>query len=174
MSKNPKYKAKYVFWDSLNRCVIAVAKAEEYRVNGRLKLPKHIYRFDSQHEFKVYLELVRIYGVSRVQRQYRLLVIPPCSCYPQGKYWKVDFVIRRNEPFMGISHFVEAKGIFLPEFICTLTHLEREDQDVFARTRIVFGSSIPKESKVVRSLLKTNFAKNLLTLKELKHLDKLP
>ena len=97
MPKRPKYKAKHVFWDVTNRIVAPDYRIEKYRKKGKLKLPPDIIRFDSQHEFYVYLELCRMYGVGRVARQVKLRIQYPTCCYPNGKHWRVDFGILDEE-----------------------------------------------------------------------------
>lgn len=87
MTTTPKYKAKTVFWHSEWKIALDKSSLEKYRSKNRLKLPEHIIRFDSQHEFKVYLELCRMYGEDRLVRQFPIQVIPPGKCYPGGKTW---------------------------------------------------------------------------------------
>jgi hypothetical protein len=174
MRATPKYKAKAVFFDSIKRVVIDRDEIDKYRPEGRLKLPEHITRFDSQHEFRVYLELCRMYGADRIIRQFPVRIFSPGYCYPKGKIWKVDFAVTNLKPHNGICHYVEAKGAFLPEFAYTLATLEQSDPVVFDRLYIIFGHSIPIENKVVRSLFNSNFGYQLLTLKEIEQLAHLP
>jgi hypothetical protein len=174
MTVAPKYKAKAVFWDLDKSTVVDKSEIERYREKGRLKLPDHVARFDSQHEFKVYLELCRMYGQEKIYRQYSTEVIPAGYCYPKGKNWKIDFSIANERPYLGTSHFVEAKGAFLPEFAHTLANFELLNDKAFGKLIIIFGNSIPIESKVIKALLDSEYAQNLLTLKELKQLSRLP
>jgi hypothetical protein len=167
MTTTPKYKAKAVFWDTEKQTVIDKSEVERYRVKNRLKLPNTIARFDSQHEFKVYLELCRMYGADRVIRQFPVEIFPKGICYPKGKHWKVDFAIKSNGRLPTIFAFVEAKGAFLPEFAHTLAALEWSEPDVFNSLIVVFGNSIPTENKVITSLLNSDFNCRLLTFKEL-------
>ncbi len=174
MPRIPKYKAKYVFWDSRDKVVRSGIDIEIYRCNGKLKLPEHIWRFDSQHEFKVYLELVRIFGVDRIERQYLSTLFLPGKCYPKGKNWKVDFAIKDAEIPGDFSHFVEAKGAFLPEFATTLAILEARNPWFFNELFVVFNSKPPTSSRVIKSLLKTDFKNHLISLKELEQSNQLP
>jgi hypothetical protein len=174
MRATPKYKAKAVFFDSIKRVVIDSNEIDKYRTKGRVKLPDGITRFDSQHEFKVYLELCRMYGERRVIRQYPIELITPGVCYPKGKVWKVDFAVTSFAPRDRNIHFVEAKGAFLTEFGYTLVNLEITQPDIFAKLCIIFSRSIPTESRVVKDLFNSNYGQNLLTLEELKQLTHLP
>lgn len=174
MSRVPKYKAKYVFWDNKNRVVKNVHDIEIYRCNGKLKLPEYIWRFDSQHEFKVYLNLVRIFGWDRIKRQYPLTIIPPGRCYPNGKVWRIDFAITSEFDKELCTHYIEAKGAFLPEFATTLALFEYQDPYDFNELFIVFNGKLPTNNRVIKSLLKTDFKDNLLSLKELERLTNLP
>ncbi len=174
MPRTPKFKAKPVFWNSKDKVVKSEHDIEIYRCDGKLKLPEHIWRFDSQHEFKVYLELVRIFGADRIERQCSLTIIPRGKCYPKGKTWKVDFAITFDEDSDLCTHFVEAKGAFLPEFATTLALLERENPSCFDITYVVFNGKPPSSNRVIKSLLKTDFKDHLLTLKELEQSTNLP
>jgi hypothetical protein len=174
MRATPKYKAKAVFFDSIKRVVIDRNEIDKYRPGGKLKLPDGITRFDSQHEFKVYLELCRMYGQERVSRQHPVQIIPPGYCYPKGKNWKIDFYIDRDPTRFGSSLFVEAKGAFLPEFAHTLASFEQKNAHAFEKLIIVFGGIMPSYNKVVKALLDSDYGQNLLTLEELKQLSHLP
>ncbi len=174
MSNIPKYKAKAVFWDAQKGIVLdSVADIDKYRTKGRLKLPKHISRFDSQHEFKVYLELCRMYGEHRIVRQFLIEIIPPGCCYPRGKYWKVDFAITNESGSPTMLAYVEAKGAFLPEFCYILAILEQADWHTFDNLHIVFPRNPLKENHVVKALLDSGCGPNLHTIEELKQLTKL-
>ncbi|MGL5074356.1 MAG: hypothetical protein ACRDBG_00750 [Waterburya sp.] len=174
MTTTPKYKAKAVFWDTEKETVIGKSEVERYRVQNRLKLPDNIARFDSQHEFKVYLELCRMYGADRVIRQFPVKIFLKSDCYPRGKTWKVDFAIKSAGQLATIANYVEAKGAFLPEFATTLAVLEWSEPDVFSNLVIVFSGSLPLENRMVCSLLNSNSDCRLLTLKELQRLFYLP
>lgn len=174
MPRTPKFKAKYVFWDDRDKLVKDKVDIEIYRCNGKLKLPGHIWRFDSQHEFKVYLELVRIFGADRIKRQHQIPLFYPGKCYPNGKVWKCDFAIDDTEDCSEWTYFVEAKGAFLPEFATTLAVLEKNEEDIFDNLFIVFSDRLPKKSRVINSLLKTDFKDHLLSLKELEQSKNLP
>ena len=174
MKTIPKYKARAVFWDTKQEIVIDSSEVERYRIKDRLKLPEHITRFDSQHEFKVYLRLCWMYGEHRIKRQHPIEVVPPGRCYPKGKTWKVDFAITTSWSNPKISHYVEAKGALLPEFVNTLVQLEIAQPNVFEKLSIVFGRSIPTENKVIHSLSYRNHVPYFCTLEELKQLTHLP
>jgi hypothetical protein len=174
MIATAKYKAKPVYWNLATKTVVHPQSTEGFRRNNRLQLPECICRFDSQHEFKVYLELVRMYGASNVVRQYPLEVFPKGYCYPRGKTWKVDFAIRYNE-ISNLPHiFIEAKGAFLPEFATTLAAFELNNPDAFDRLYVVFSNKLPAENKMLGNLLKSPIAKQLMTLKELQDSIELP
>ena len=174
MSNHPKYQAKPVFWDSGLRKVLSLTAISKYYSNGRLKLPEYIWRFDSQHEFKVYLELVRMYGADRIERQFPVPIFYPSKCYSKGKTWKVDFVVSLPDSMYHYDYLVEAKGAFLTEFAVILAVLETIDEVAFNALRIVFPSKIPERNQMVKALLKTDYARNLLTLNQLKKLKGLP
>jgi hypothetical protein len=168
-----KYRAKAVYWNLVTKGVVATQSMEQYRVNGRMKVPKCIARFDSQHEFRVYLELVRMYGADSVIRQFPIEVIQEGCVYPRGKTWKVDFAIKAFPGQYLPSFFVEAKGAFLPEFATTLAFLEMNEPVFFRDLFIVFGNKIPTGSIPLKNLLKSEMKSNLLTLPELKDLSRL-
>jgi hypothetical protein len=166
-----KYRAKVVYWNLVTRTVVSTQSMEQYRVNGKLKVPKCIARFDSQHEFKVYLELVRMYGAENIVRQYPIEIIQECCTYPKGKTWKVDFAIEPINRRFYVPRYVEAKGAFLPEFATTLAFCELTNSEMFPRLYIVFGNKLPSGSQPLKNLLKSSMKSNLLTLPELKDLS---
>lgn len=169
-----KYNAKHVFWNTVNQCVTPVELANSLRSGKQKRLPKYITRFDSQHEFRVYLELIRMYGVERIDTQVPVEIIPPSNCFPSGKKWKVDFGIK-DEGFLGIyDHYVEAKGLITREFVYTLGCLEQIDPYAFFDTYLVFTDKIPLKNKIVKNLWKSKAVNNLMTLKQLKTINKLP
>lgn len=168
-----KYAAKHVYWDTNKQIVRSLHDVEIYRCNGKLKLPLHYFRFDSQHEFKVYLELVRMYGEHRIKRQVSERLLPSCRCYPRGKYWKIDFAITDlNNPKV-IEHYVEAKGVFLPSFGDTLAAFETNNRYRFKHLYLVFPREIPIQRQVVRNLFNSDDCDRLMTLKDLKQLTEL-
>lgn len=173
-TSSKKYHSKQVFYDLRKRVILDSKYLQHYKVNRRYVLPDHIYRFDSTLEFKTWLELVRIFGLERVERQYPLQVIPSGYCYPYGKKWHVDFAIRADRIHPGYIHYVESKGVFLPEFGWTLAALEQNNHEAFNKLRIVFSAKVPHKIFAVKALLKTEYAKNILTLGELKQLNYLP
>lgn len=168
MPKGEKYSAKQVYYCLQTRTVLNSRDVELYRVNGRLKLPSHINRFDSQHEFKVYLELVRIYGVRRILFQVPVRIVPPSLCYPDGKSWRVDFAITKYPDIQTNMFLIEAKGLITSEFAYTLTLLEQNNSESFDKLRIIFSTKIPYRNQIINALAKTDYAKNLFTLKNLK------
>jgi hypothetical protein len=168
-----KYRAKAVYWNLVTRTVVSAQTIEQYRVNDKLDLPKCIARFDSQHEFKVYLELVRMYGADSIIRQHPITIIEECCTYPKGKTWKIDFLIQPSSGKLYVPKYVEAKGAFLPEFATTLAFLEMTSPELFERLFIVFGNKLPSGSQVLKNLLKSSMKDNLLTLPELKDLSRL-
>jgi hypothetical protein len=172
-SATPKYKSKAVYWNLITKTVMSINWMEQYRVNGKLQVPKCIARFDSQHEFKVYLELVRMYGEDSIIRQYPIEIIEDCRCYPKGRFWKVDFAIKLI-PTSYLPHiYVEAKGAFLPEFATTLAFCEMIAPEEFENLFIVFGNKYPKDNQVLKNLLKSSMKSNLLTFPQLQNLSRL-
>ena len=169
-----KYLAKYVYWDTKKRVVMNVHDIEIYRCNKKLRLPKHIARFDSQHEFKVYLELVRMYGEYSVERQVAVEIIPPCKCYPTGKRWKVDFTVLSPTDYGDEVLYVEAKGFLIPAFADTLAMFEIETPYYLDDFYLVFPQQIPTDKQVIKNLQKSGLNENLLTLNTLKELRQLP
>ena len=172
--KTPKYKSKFVYWDIFYQHVVSQENIEAYRQQGQLKLPENIWRFDSQHEFKVYLQLVRIFGAGRIVRQYELEIIPRGLCYPSGKTWRVDFAIISQPPTGGFSHYIEAKGGILPGFAMVLACLETHNVDAFDKTYVIFTRCVSTTNRVIKALLKTPVGRRLITLKQLEQLNELP
>lgn len=174
MVATKKNTAKPVFYNLKSQTVLTFEYVERYRENGKLKLPKDIHKFDSTHEFKVYLHLIRMYGVRRVMLQHRIPVVPKGLCYPGGKNWRVDFAINNYPNLHRIDYIVEAKGIFTTEFAYTLALLEQNDPESFSKLRVVFCKTLPTKNRIITALLKTDYRENLLTLSELKQLQRLP
>ena len=174
MASTPKYKSVPVYWNSRDNTVLNPDAIAAYRNQKVTAIPRHIWKFDSQHEFKVYLQLVRMYGAKRIKRQYKLHVVKPGICYPNGKTWKADFIIKDLYHPNGIYRVVEAKGLFLPEFANTLVQLETNLPLLFKKTIIVFSQSIPLEKRVVKALWNSELCDNLITLPQLKKLEVLP
>ena len=168
MSTKLKYGSKPVVWDLTRECVVSSNNLEIYRKGGKLKLLNGLVKFDSTHEFKVYLELIRIYGAKRVDLHYPIEAIPKGQCYPNGKTWKVDFAIRRNSLYPKHICYVEAKGIFTTEFTYTLAFLEQTNYTAFKNLFVVFPSKMPERNRVVKNLLRSSCSSNLLTLNQLK------
>jgi hypothetical protein len=170
MVTTTKYKAKHVYWDLENRTVKSTFELERYRQKNKLALPEHIVRFDSQHEFRVYLELCRIYGTERVVRQHRIRIVPPCYCYPNGKFWRVDFAIKYTASIDGYQLYCEAKGLVTREFEYTLTLLEQNRPLDFVLLHLVFPDTIPKQNKLISTLAKDSFCNQMYTFKDLARL----
>lgn len=173
MAQSTKYRAKHVYWDASKRIVIAPEVAKELQAKNNNKRPDYIWRFDSQHELKVYRELVRMFGADRIIRQYTVEIVPESRCYPNGRKWRVDFAVIGNHRLFPYQWLVEAKGAFLPEFAVTLSFLEQFNINAFIRTFIIFTDEVPVKNQVVKSLMKTSFNSHLLTLKELEQLSTL-
>ena len=164
-----KFKAKYVYWDSKNQRVIDCYEADKLRFGKQDTLPKHIRRFDSRHEFKVYLELIRIYGIRRIKTQVHINLLPRGLCFPRGKTWKVDFAIVEHYDQSVYCKYVEAKGMITREFVYTLACLEAYKPIIFNNLSLVFTRNIPKDNSVIRALSKTHWNDNLLTLEILQN-----
>lgn len=174
MTVTPKYKAKFVFYDLERRIVVRKEDVLVRRGKKSLVLPDNVIRFDSQHEFKVYLELCRMYGASYVCRQRAVKIYSPGLCYPKGKNWKVDFGVISSAQHNVLNYLVEAKGAFLPEFAHTLASFEEaQAAEAFKKLFIVF-SEIPTHNRVIKALLNSPYQHNLLTLEKLKCLQHLP
>ena len=169
----PKYKAKVVYWDSKRQITISHENALKWKMENKGKLPKFIYRFESTHEFLVYLELVRMFGAERIVRQHKLHIFPPSACYPHGKVWRVDFAILTLSYGEDFDFYVEAKGLFLPDNRVTLACLEQYNFAAFNRLRIVFTNNIPIEHRLVASINRSDYSRMLLTLPQLKALETL-
>lgn len=163
-----KYKAKYVYWDLVKRVVLSPIDIEIYRCNDKLKLPERIVRFDSQHEFKVYLELCRMYASDLIKLQVPVEILPPCNCYPKGKRWRLDFAIINSKNRGVIDFYVEAKGMVHPEFPDNLAMLEINNPYEFEKLYIVFPQRIPNKTKVIKSLRDNGFDDAFMTLNQLK------
>ena len=174
MTRQLKYRSKPVFWDLEDKRVISSLEVEKYRSKGRLKLPNRIERFDSTLEFSVYQKLIDLYGERRIVRQYLLMILPPGYCYPKGKYWRVDFAVKTAIGSNDYARFVEAKGAVLSDFRHTLSALENHDDRSFNRLRIVFGGGIPQDNVFIKNLLKTDFKRNLYSLRHFEKLTRLP
>lgn len=172
-SPSNKYGSKIVFWDSTNRCVISKEQGDSCREGKRNRLPKHIYRFDSTLEFKVYMKLTQMYSPERVKRQVRLCLVPPGKCCPKGKFWKVDFGITKKSNPKEYEHYVEAKGRITVDFRYTLPMLEYSNPEAFNRLTLVFGSKIPHGNQVISSLLRKDFSSHIYTVGTFNHLHKL-
>ena len=168
-----KYSAKYVYWDTQKQAVRHKSDIELYRARGRLKLPKHVVRFDSHHEFRVYLELCRMYGSKNIIRQVSREIIPAGYCYPKGKKWKIDFALVNNYLDSEIISFIEAKGAITSEFINNLAWVEQFNELVLWQLMIVFPNKIPTNNKVINSLIERGWSKQIITLKELRQRNKL-
>lgn len=167
-----KYQAQRVYWDSKKRCVILQPDLCLHESPRSKKLPDYIYSFDSRHEFRVWLELVRIYGEHRVNRQVPVEIIPPCLCYPKGKKWKADFSIIDRFDRYKILNLVEAKGYLTIEFSYILASLELSDPFLFERLLIVFPKKPSTDKRIFQNLSKSEFAQNLLTFNQLKVREK--
>lgn len=174
MARIPKYKAKYVYWDVDQRIVRSIHDIEVFRCHGKLKLPPNIIRFDSQHEFKVYLELVRLFSAERIERQYKVQIASPTYCYPSGRHWKIDFAITKASKPDNYAYYFEAKGAVLPEFTHTLATFESHNPTSFNRLYLVFPNEIPLENKVIKALSKSPCLDRLLTLEQLKQISRFP
>lgn len=174
MTEKRKYRNKPVYWDTEKRVTVSRAKAEAKKTYGQFRYPKNVLRFASTLEFNVYLELCRMYGSDNIHCQYPVLIANPGYLYPKGKTWRVDFAIAAVKDSDKITYFVEAKGLWLPEFTYTLSLLEQHDRNKFSRLRIIMGTEIPTERRVVASLYDSAFRNNLLVYEDLKQLRHLP
>lgn len=166
-----KYSAKYVYWDTQKQVVLPPSDIEIHRYNGRLKLPKHIVRFDSHHEFRVYIELCRMYGSKCISRQYKVKTIEPCTCYPTGKYWKVDFAVSLPGSMFFYDYLIEAKGVITSEFINNLVLIEQTGFEAFESLYIVFPHIVPANNKVIKALQNNGWEQRLFTFKQFRQLD---
>lgn len=167
-----KYGAKYVFWNRDTQTVISSEYANKLRRGKQNKLPEYIRRFDSQHEFKVYLELARIYGYQRVRTQVAISILPPGICFPRGKSWRIDFAVTEFGDDYEYCVYVEAKGLITREFAYTLACLEAHKPLIFNNLVLVFPKAIPTENSIIKNLSKSYLSNRLITLKQLKNRTK--
>lgn len=167
-----KYKAERVYWDDKKRCVVNYDDLHSYRQYSPKGLPEHLYCFDSRHEFRVWIELCRIYGEHRVLRQHRVEIIHPACCYPKGKVWKVDFAVASCHFPGTIQRYYEAKGYMTNEFCYTLALLENIDPLAFEKLYVVFPQSLPTDKRIIKNLMDSEYSNNLMTLKQLQKLGK--
>ena len=174
MTEKRKYRNKPVYWDTEKRRTVSRAKAEAKKTHGQFRFPKNVLRFASTLEFNVYLELCRMYGADNIHCQYPVPVANPGYLFPKGRTWRVDFAISAIKDSDNITHLVEAKGLWLPEFTYTLALFEQKAPSEFLKLRIVMGTEIPTERRVVASLYDSNFKNNLLVYEDLKQLRNLP
>lgn len=168
-----KYKNQQVFWDVREQAVVSPYIINKYRYGNSLKLPRHIIRFPSKHEFKVYLELLRMYGIHRVVSQYGVKISPPNKCYPKGRLWKVDFAIMSVTKQSKPQFIVEAKGLMTTDFKSALFCLEMHNPRYFDKLYIVFTDKIPTERHIIKNLLHSDFKNHIMTLDQLRELKEL-
>ena len=164
MPTKTKYKSKVVFWNSRTRQTVFPSKAYVQVSKHRRELKPYIYRFDSTLEFNVYLRLIELHGINCVDRQIPLLVQPPTRCIKTGRFWKVDFGLKRSRSNSNHYAYVEAKGLITSEFSHKLPMLELNNVIAFEKLHLVFGKTIPKDHAIMRNLLRTDFSQRIYTL----------
>ena len=173
MAVKNKYKAKPVYYDLVHNNVVSHLEIESYRIKGKLNTPPWIHRFDSQHEFKVYLKLVDMYEPEAVQLQIPILLFPKSFCHPNGKYWKVDFMVTNPKNLLEVLFYVEAKGIITKEFEFILSVLEHHDPDTFTNLHLVFPNKLPTNNRLLKSIQKTDFSQRIYTRPQFNRLQQI-
>ena len=162
-----KYKSKVVYWDCRRRQVIYESQSYRQVTKNRRELKPHVYRFDSTLEFNVYLKLVEQYGANCIDRQIPLQIHPPTRCLKTGRFWKVDFGLKRSKSNRNHYAYIEVKGLITSEFAHKLPMLELHNVEAFEKLHLVFAKKIPKTNTIVRNLLRTDFSQRIFTLQTL-------
>jgi hypothetical protein len=99
------------------------------------------------------------------------LVLPPSRCLKSGKYWKVDFGIKRSKGNPNHYAYVEAKGLITREFNYILPMLEVHNVAAFEKLHLVFAKKIPATNPIMRSLSRTDFSQRIFTLNTLPKIE---
>ena len=113
-----KYKSRKVYFDIRTQQLLTSNDARGIKK----ELTSDLICFDSKHEYEVFKTLVGRNDYS-LYLQHSLQLIPSdtSDCYPNGKKWRVDFLIQNNSQTIAI---VEAKGFITKDFPYILTLLE--------------------------------------------------
>ncbi len=147
-----KYKAAPVYFCSRQNRQLTPNEIKIYKASGNKSDFTDVIRFESQHEYKVYLVLRNSYLFSEISPQYQVEILPPkdSACFPTGKRWQVDFLAKgqHKEPLM----LVEAKGLITRDFPLILAMFENFNQELFSKLWLVFDR-IPKHNQLVKNLL---------------------
>ncbi len=160
-----KYRAKAVFYShSLYRALTEhEIKIYQTCVNNPYGV---ITKFDSKLEFKVFQVLQNCPLVSDIIPHHQIRLIPKnsSSIFPNGKTWKVDFLVqgKQDKPLF----LVEAKGIISRDFPFLLNLLEQNQPELFNKLWLVFNDKIPTSKLLVKNLRKSKSSLKLVTLKE--------
>ena len=153
-----KYRAKSLYVSKVNNQVIELEQVKNYPKNT-------LVYFASQHEYLVYLALLKLSKSYSIEHQYNVSIIPPYRgmCFPNGKTWKVDFAVKKDNE---ITMLVEAKGKLSCDFPLILALLELNNLQLFSKLWLVFPVQIPKNS-ILKRLQKTSMKQKIITRKQL-------
>lgn len=153
-----KYRAKSLYVSKVNNQVVDLERVKNYPKNTLIY-------FASQHEYLVYLALLKLPKSYSIEHQYNVSIIPPYRgvCFPNGKTWKVDFAVKMNDE---ITMLVEAKGKLTKDFPLILALLELNNSQLFSKLWLVFSTQIPKNS-ILKRLRKTSLNQKIITRKQL-------
>lgn len=154
-----KYRAKALYLNISTNEIIEANKIDNFSKDTRL-----VY-FASRYEYRVFLALQNCFDFHLIEHQKKIEVIPKnrITCFPNGKYWKVDFAVKRKN---NSRMLIEAKGCLTKEFLMNLTLLELNNQECFNRLWIVFPRKIPN-NLILKRLLKTSMENRIMTLERL-------
>lgn len=139
MKTKNKYGARTVYWNIQENCI--VKDFDEVidckKVFGN-KYDRYYQRFDSIFEATVYSKLRECIPAGQVKCQVPVLLVPQGTCYPNGRYWKVDFEVQLNPANPRTKRYVEVKGFIQRDFALTLAMLEQASPEVFNNLSVVF------------------------------------
>ena len=107
-----KYKAQIVYYSPSKDRQLTKNEILAYKSYGINSDFADAIKFDSYHEYKVYLTLRNSYIISEVIPHFPIEILSKkdkLACFPTGKRWAVDFIARghHKETLM----LVEAKGV---------------------------------------------------------------
>ena len=164
-----KYKAKLVYYSPSKNRQLTKNEIQAYKSYGINSGFADAIKFDSYHEYKVYLSLRNSYIISEVIPHPKIEILSKkdkLACFPTGKRWAVDFIARghHKETLM----LVEAKGVITQEFPFILAMLEKYHRELFGKLWLVFPNRIPK-CYLIQNLLRRQNQPNMpriVTLKQ--------
>jgi hypothetical protein len=157
ITKKSKYNAQALWYNPIIHKVVSSAFYNlEHKLEGNKE--DYIY-FPSRLELRVYLLLIDHFGIGRVRRQVKVLIVPAGLCYPRGLYWAADFAVlhehlaHRVPDWHSIQYLVEAKGMVGERFRLQLALLEQFQPEYFDKLYVVFDKKVPKDVDVINPLL---------------------